>query len=104
MVLMALTTLLGAATVILSAFYIQHRAAAERRATNAAVQEEVQDKLKRAKALDSRLAQDLLALADIDAAIDDFTKDRLTIHALPTEKGWLWTSDDLGKWSKARLG
>lgn len=100
MITMAIIALVGVGVVVLATLYIHHRAAILCRAVGAALNEDVQDKLKRAKTLDTRLAQEVLAGADMDAAIDDFTKDRANIHALPTEKGWLWDSEHLGKWAK----
>lgn len=103
MIPMALVALAGTGTIVLATFFIQHCAAVHRRVASATLEEQVQEKLKRAKVLDSRLAQELLGGADMDASIDDFMKDRSSIHALPTEKSWLWDSDHLAKWTKAQL-
>ena len=103
MITMAIIALVGTGIIVLMTLFIQHQAAVFRRAVGAALDEEVREKLKRAKTLDTVLAQQVSAGADIDSAIEDFTKDRSSIHTLPTEKHWLWESADLLKWAKAQL-
>lgn len=103
MITMSLIALGGAAAFVFAALWINHRAAVRKRAASAALDEEVQEKLKRAKALDTSLTQEILSGADMDGTFDNFIKDRLSIHALPNEKGWLWDSDHLAKWAKADL-
>src|SRR5437867_1448968 len=101
MVTMALVALCGTGIAIVATVFILHRDAELRQAAKIDLDTEVQEKLKKAKALDSRLAETVLSGANLDGALGDFTKARAAVHALQTDAPWLWEVEDLLKWAKA---
>lgn len=103
MIPMAVIPLVGAGIIALAIVIILHRSSLRRRATKADFDQVVQDKIRKAKILDTKLAQDVLSGADLDGAIDDFQKARAFVHAVPTDTPWLWDVEELQKWATAQL-
>jgi hypothetical protein len=103
MIVMASVTLIGCGIAVVAALFINHHASGLRQAAKDEVNHEVQVTLKRAKDLDAKLAENLLGAADMDGAIEDFTRARSAIFSVPTETPWLWDSDHLENWSQNLL-
>lgn len=103
MIPMAVIPLIGIGIIAVAIAVIFHRSSSLRQAAKAAVDEGVQDKLKKAKTLDTKLAQDVLGGADIDAAIEEFQKARASVFAIPTDAPWMWSVEELQHWAKLLL-
>lgn len=103
MLVMSVSTLVGVGALVVVVSLILHFASSSRRAAKAEIDDEVQDKVKKAKALDTALAQHVLRGANLDAAIDEFQKARAGIHAIQADAPWMWDIDHLQKWAKEQL-
>jgi hypothetical protein len=100
---MGVITVIGCGIAVVVSLLIHHRTSALCQAAKAATDQQVHENLRRAKALDANFAQEVLAGADIDPAIEDFARKRSTIFSVPNETPWLWDSDHLKKWAENEL-
>jgi hypothetical protein len=100
---MGVITIIGCGIAVVVSLLIHHRTSALCQVAKAATDQQVHENLKRAKAIDASLAQEVLGGADIDPSIEDFARKRSGIFSVPTETPWLWDSDHLKKWAGNEL-